>query len=379
MKILHLVLRPRFSGAEMVVRDLSVAHLEQGHEVAVASLQTSEPAFEGELEALAAKGAELHVPERDLSRWARIRQVQRAVRAFQPDLIVAHSALPAVYARLAKVLTPWRFSQTTLAIALHAEDDFKIRSLRWAECLLTHVTDRVVAVCETGKANYEKRVRHHPDIRVISNGIDHRRFQQASHRRQALRDRCRLSPNDRVILHVGRLSKEKGQSQSLNALRPLLEENPNAQIWFAGLTEMPNYALQLQWDAAGSEAAERIRFLGSRRDVAELMAVADLLVMPSTEEAQGVAVIEALASGLPIIANDLPTLRYAEDHQGVCLLDASNPVTFKEKASQWLDDQARHPGRELERHDITRCERHYRALFEENPPHTATMLEALGS
>jgi glycosyltransferase involved in cell wall biosynthesis len=64
-----------------------------------------------------------------------------------------------------------------------------------------------------------------------------------------------------------------------------------------------------------------VRFLGARSDVAHLLLRADCFVLPSANEAQCIALIEALAAGLPIIASDIPGNRFSAGHPGVFLSD----------------------------------------------------------
>jgi len=83
--ILHVVLRPRYSGAEMLVKALIPMHAGHGCRTAVCALLPSEAAFLPELKKLELLGCELFVPETELNRPQRVFQVARAIRRFKPD------------------------------------------------------------------------------------------------------------------------------------------------------------------------------------------------------------------------------------------------------------------------------------------------------
>ena len=364
--ILHVVLRPRYSGAEMLVKALIPLHAAQGCRTGFCSLLTSEAAFEVELEKLESLGCKVYVPERDLSGLQRVRQVAKAIKDFKPDLIVAHTVIPAAYTREASLLTGWRVfphQDRKLAIALHAaeNDDYELLSFRLPEKVLTYFADAVVTVSEESKDNYRRRVRNHPGIRRIANGIDLHRFQAAAARRSECREQLGLQGN-RLILQVGRLSKVKQQILTLEALLPQLRQDPKLLLWFAGLPEEPGYETRLHEAVQSSGLASQIRVLGSRTDVPELLASADVYVMPSTMEAHSVALIEALASGAPIVASDIPTFHYAASLPGVKLVGMNDGPALANEARLFLNEGRRFE-RDLDAYDIATTEQQYRSLI----------------
>jgi glycosyltransferase involved in cell wall biosynthesis len=102
------------------------------------------------------------------------------------------------------------------------------------------------------------------------------------------------------ILTVGRLVPEKAQEVLLRATAALRESVPDARLIVAGdgplRTSLEAQARQLGLDDA-------VRFVGHRRDVAELLAEADVFVLPSRSEGMGVALVEAMASQVPCVAS----------------------------------------------------------------------------
>jgi glycosyltransferase involved in cell wall biosynthesis len=92
---------------------------------------------------------------------------------------------------------------------------------------------------------------------------------------------------------------------------PLFQADASIHLWFAGLSEDENYTNQLRVAIKEAGLSDRAIMLGSRNDVPALLAAADVFLMPSLEEAQGMAMLEALASGVPIVASDIPAFRFA--------------------------------------------------------------------
>ncbi len=363
--ILHVVLRPRYSGAEMLVKALIPLHAENGCRTAFCALLPTESAFQPELEKLDSLGCELFVPNAELKGLQRIHHVTQAIREFQPNLIVAHSVIPAAYARAAAVLSGWRITphdDRRLAIALHSadNDDFAALPFHLSEKVLTYFADTVVTVSDESLKNYRHRVRAHPHLQRIANGIDLSRFRAAAARRSALRDQFGLG-GQRLVLQVGRLTEVKQQMLSLEALIPLLHEDPKLQLWFAGLPEEPEYEVRLREAVQASGLTAQVQILGSRTDVPELLAAADVYLMPSTMEAHSVALIEALASGVPVVASDIATFLYTASLPGVSLVGTSDGAGLV-KATQGFLARGTRFERDLGAYDIAATEQQYRGL-----------------
>jgi len=142
-------------------------------------------------------------------------------------------------------------------------------------------------------------------VHFVPNAVDMSQFAPASLERR----RCRrlvlgLEPDDIVCLFVGRLSREKGVLDLVDAWTLLQPAGASLLIAGPDMTGHP-------WNAgpAARDEVERrslsasVRFLGPSTDVASLLQVADVVVQPSHFEALGLSAIEALASGVPVVAS----------------------------------------------------------------------------
>lgn len=124
--------------------------------------------------------------------------------------------------------------------------------------------------------------------------------------REAVRRELGLGPAARVVLMAARINPWKGQEDLAAAMLPILRREADVHLVFAGEEDPPgNGALGRLRALVGSEtAAARIHLLGLRRDVPRLLLAADLFAHPSRDEAFGLAVLEAMAYEVPVVAWD---------------------------------------------------------------------------
>ena len=129
---------------------------------------------------------------------------------------------------------------------------------------------------------------------VIHNGVDPAPFEALPDKAEARR-LLGLPPDATLVIAVGRLSPEKGQDILLDALGRLRETHPRVQGVLVG-----DGPLRAALEARAPAGA--VHFLGLRKDVPLCLRSADLFVLPSRYEAQGMVVVEAMMAGLPVVA-----------------------------------------------------------------------------
>jgi glycosyltransferase involved in cell wall biosynthesis len=340
VKLLHLIHTPRHSGAEMLVRDLCLAHAREGLTCAVAAFEPPAEAFAPELVTLAAAGVALYMPQEPLSRLGRVGAFAAAIKAFGPDVVFGHSVLPAIYGRLALL---GGGSAARFVSVLHSgTDDYGDWKLRGAERLLQGRTDAIVAVSQSAADVYTRHLRTSRPLEIILNGVDLARFYEARHRRASIRKRLGLAARDRLILQVGRVGSVKQQLMTARTLTPMLQANERLRLWFVGIVEDPDYCRRLTDHIAGSGLGERMRFLGPRLDVPDLLSAADVYVMPSRSEAHSIAFLEAMASGAPIVATDIESFQFAKGLEGIDLVGVDDEAALGQAVGRRLVEGQRH-------------------------------------
>lgn len=145
-------------------------------------------------------------------------------------------------------------------------------------------------------------------VTVIERGRDPQRLGRRSpERRQSVRQALGLGANHEVVINVARQEYQKGQVFLLDAIARLVERRPNLVLLLAGRDGA--LTPELLRHQARLRLGDRVRFLGHRADVPDLLAASDVFAFPSLSEGLGGAVIEAMALGLPVVASDIPALR----------------------------------------------------------------------
>lgn len=136
-------------------------------------------------------------------------------------------------------------------------------------------------------------------IHVLPNGVDTERY-GVTVDRVAVRRALGLPPDSRVLIQVGTLKPVKGHTYTLAALAALAERYPDLHALFVGDGEL---RADLEAQAAVLGLTERVHFLGNRSDVPALLAASDLFVLPSLWEGLSMALLEAMAAGLPVVVS----------------------------------------------------------------------------
>lgn len=140
-------------------------------------------------------------------------------------------------------------------------------------------------------------------FKVVPNGVPVERILAALSRRHEMRDQLGLA-GSLVVIQVARFGEEKNHSFTLRLFKELLLRQDAAWLLLVGSGPTELAAKDL---AGKLGIAHRVRFLGIRSDVAELLAASDVFVLPSLYEGLPVSAIEAQASGLPCLLSDAVT------------------------------------------------------------------------
>lgn len=179
------------------------------------------------------------------------------------------------------------------------------------------------ATVVTNSSDTARRLREAGCDRVhfVANGIDAAPFARAAARPQRERDATRRSigvPTDAVVaICVANLAPYKAVEDLVPALALAMRAEPRLHVVHVGAahfrsTRHVGAAVEAAVGASG--VAERFHLLGSRPDVAELTATADLALVPSRGEGTARAVLEAWAAGIAVVAADVPGLVDLVEH-----------------------------------------------------------------
>lgn len=189
---------------------------------------------------------------------------------------------------------------------------------------------------------------------------------------------------DASILFVGAITEKKGVRELCAAMAGVRRRHPEARLQLVGRDiQRPDGAVPLRVEierTLAPEVAPAITFVGprSRPDVARLMAAAHVCVFPSHMETQGIVLLEAMASGRPVVASIRGPGREVLGADGECgfLVDPANPVDIEEKICRVLDDAtaaarmgARGRDRAVEHFSLDACLRSNLSFFRDHLYH----------
>ncbi len=209
----------------------------------------------------------------------------------------------------------------------------------WLDRLTNLCTDQIIAVSNSTR-NFLLQMEKVPPQKValIYNSVDLERFFPGSPElRQVCRQKFGLSENAPVVLGVGRLHSQKNFTGFLEVAASLSQRLPEACFVIAGdgpdLTSLENLA-----DRLG--LANRVRFLGYVAHMRELYLASDVLFFPSLFEGTPMAVLEAMASGLPVVASQIDgTAEILTDNIDALLVPLEQHQDFGPRLGALLQDQ----------------------------------------
>ena len=233
--------------------------------------------------------------------WRCALRLSRVLERERVDLVHAHTYSPFFYAMGARLLC----RRPSVLFTEHGRPypDAPRRRRVWANRLLLERRDRVVGVGEAVRDALIANEGFSADrVGVVRNGIDLSPFGSealGTHERVETRHRLGVTPDELVILHVARLDPQKDHATALRSFARLRERRLGVRLVIVGdgheLQRVTALIESLHLDSA-------VALLGERRDVPRLLAAADVLLLTSVTEGLPLAVIEAMAAGLSVVA-----------------------------------------------------------------------------
>lgn len=164
--------------------------------------------------------------------------------------------------------------------------------------MMPYLTHLFMCGVESGRWLYGKK--NESQFIMLNNAIDAAAYTYNPAKRAEMRRQLGLT-DELVVGHVGRFNPQKNHPFLLAIFAALLKKEPNAVLLLVGGgNDMP----KIQAKAQELGIVERVRFLGVRSDVADLMQAMDVFVFPSLYEGLPVTMVEAQASGLPCLISD---------------------------------------------------------------------------
>lgn len=221
--------------------------------------------------------------------------IRRALRAADPALVHTNSTkmhlMAGAAARLAGLPVVWHMRD--LLSTSHA--------LRWLHRAVVRVRPEVIAISD---AVAEQFTGMPCRVHVVRNGVPLDRFQPAPPS-ETLRDELGIEAGAPVVCIVGRLTPWKGHRTLLRAWPEVMQRHPDARLLIIGEVAFwdESYLGELQELAEQLGISGSVVWAGFRDNVPELLRLSQMLVLPSDGEPFGRVLIEAMGTGLPVVAS----------------------------------------------------------------------------
>ena len=240
--------------------------------------------------------------------WLRL---ARQLRRYRPDVVHVHLLAAQLWgipaARLARV--PVIVSTEHSLMDDTMEERPRTDSLRRLYRILERLSHHTIAVSTRTAERLADWQIAPQRITVVDNGIDFAALAYSEPDRRAVREEFSIPPGTVVIGAVGRLDPVKRMNEVIRAAAPRLRAGGHVLL-IAGAGDQQ---ADLQKLAEALGVTGTVRWAGARGDVPRLLSSMDVLVSASRDETFGMAVIEALGNGLPVVFAECPALEELPD------------------------------------------------------------------
>lgn len=256
------------------------------------------------------------------------------------DIVHTHTAKAGALGRLAASLartpviihTPHGhnlygyFNQRTSAIIARTEK------------FLTRFTDEIIALTELERSDYTASgVATAGKVSVIYQGLELDKLTRDWKSACSLKNTFKIRPEDRVVGMVGRLEPVKGSPVFIEAAARIAKLCPNVKFIIAGEGSLRDVMEKRARELGIGDAAI---FAGWREDIPDMISLMDVMVLPSLNEAVGIALIEAQAEGVPVVASRVGGIpEVVKDRKTGILVPPSDAAAIADAVLSLLGDK----------------------------------------
>lgn len=251
------------------------------------------------------------------------------------DVLHAHNFTPFFYSTLARLTAQRLGVVATFHNTRIGDAGLKRRA---ALRLLAPRDGAIVGVSNQTSTILQSIVGKSTQVSCVANGVDVARFQRVSSDRDALRAELEIPAGGRIIGSVGRLSPENDYATLIGAFVNVLHAHGSTYLVLAGAGPELNH---LQNEAKRHGVGSRVFFIGPRSDVSRVLSALDVFVLSSLTEGTSMALLEAMAAGVPIVATAVGgTTDLIRNEVHGLLVPSQNPDELARAISRVLGERA---------------------------------------
>jgi glycosyltransferase involved in cell wall biosynthesis len=320
LRIVHVVSSLKVGGMEQFALRIANAQQRAGHAVSVLAVRGGPLLEEGRRQ-----GVEVSTLDFS-SKGARLFRAALFMARFRPDVTHAHNFTAFRYALLGK-----RLGKSRLVLTMHGRSPADKKSPGKRE--LGHL-DAVVAVSRKTPEQYNLSC-NHPGLSVIHNGVD---MPEPGHDRGRIRRELGLEGRPVGII-VARMDHLKGHDVLLRSLALLEQRKVPLTFLIAG--DGPERERLESLAQSLGLGPDRVRFLGFRSDVPDLLRASDFFVLPSLTEGLPLSVLEAMSHRLPVVVTPVGGVpELVNDREQGLWVPVSDPAALAEAMATLARDEA---------------------------------------
>jgi glycosyltransferase involved in cell wall biosynthesis len=221
----------------------------------------------------------------------------------KPTIVHTHTSKAGILGRLAAKLTGVPFIvHTTHGHVFYGHFSFlTTRFFLGLEKVFASLTKRMIALTDGEKNDYLKyKICQKQKIVTIHSGVDIGKFLNTKVNPEVKKKTLGIHPDRPVVGTVGWLLPIKGPRILLNAMKRIWRDHTDVELVFVGKGELEK---RLKKDAIYTGVSDKVKFLGWRNDIHEIMPIFDVFALPSLNEGMGRVLVEAMAASKPIVAS----------------------------------------------------------------------------
>lgn len=295
MKLLHVIASLELGGAEALLKDLAIFFKKEGIDITIIVLMKKEDSVIME-QLKRSKIDVIYCPVPKKISFRNILFLTKHLMRNKYDIIHTHLTWDIYILAFLNLLFRNKLALITTehSTMFRRRDNWFVRSFSLEKFVYQQYARVICISQEVFSRHAEQGLTLEKKCVVINNGVDLSRF--------SCDYNVHFRLNGPIIICVGTLCENKDQFTLIRAISHI----PNVKLWLVGdgpsREDLENLILQLQLQ-------EKVFLLGKRSDIPDLLKKCTIYVQPSYHEGFSIAMIEALASGLPIVASNVPGMK----------------------------------------------------------------------
>lgn len=295
MKVLHIINRLGIGGAEKLIVETLPLFKEKGIDVELLVLQMPENNFEEKLLNSGVKYYSLNV--KNLYSPSVIFKIRKYIKKY--DIIHTHLFPVQYWVAIANVLL---FNKKKILVTTEHNTDNRRRNIwcfKYLDRIIYKQYSSILAISKGTADNLAQYLGSTQKIHLISNGLNIKEYNQA---KPVNRDLFGFSTTDFILIMVARFSEQKDQ---ITVIKSLINLPFEVKLVLVGDGKLRDDCEEL---VRSMNLSDRVLFLGIRKDIPELLKMANVSIISSHWEGFGLVAVEGMAAGLPVIGSNVSGL-----------------------------------------------------------------------